>query len=384
MRIIIKLISCISICFPYSTFAIDFALFGDVVYYSASREQDNSSFNLGALDLIADQEIGESTWVTAEIVFEDPGHGFEVDIERFLISRSIKPLLSVGLGRNHTQLGFWNQYFHHGSLLQDTISRPFFLEFEDVHGGIFPNHVVGLHVNGESTNWGYQFSYANNSGINTTGAVSHPGDTSLEVINLNDQGNDKALVLRLFYKPLAFVEEFGVFYMANNVLELGKTEPGSIENPWLNFGDTLFEQHVTGIDIRMQKGKFYSLIEFFHMTNKDNPDMDINQVTPNPKSYDATAYYIQAGYQFSNKLTGVARFESLSYDPNATYFTLLDVDEEDRWVLAFNYRIQESNAIRLEYSKSTPKNSESFDVIGLQWFFVLFWATNYLNFTELT
>ncbi len=370
-KIIILLIS-LAVYFPYSALSIDFALFGDVVYYSATRDHDTSSFNLGALDLIADQEIGESTSVTAEIVFEDPGHGFEVDIERFLINRNIKPLLSIGLGRNHTQLGFWNQYFHHGSLLQDTISRPFFLEFEDVHGGIFPNHVVGLHLSGESSHWGYQFSYANNNGINTTGAITHPGDTSLEVINLNDPGKDKAMVLRLFYHPSSFVEEIGLFYMANNILELGEAEAGSPEIPWLAYGDSLFEQHVTGIDIRIQQGDFYSLLEFFHMTNKDNPDMDITQVTPNPESYDAIAYYLQAGYHISKKLTGVLRFESLSFDENATYFNLLDVEEEDRLVLALNYRIQESNAIRLEYSNSKPKNGVSFDTVGLQWFFVLF------------
>ena len=100
--------------------------------------------------------------------------------------------------------------------------------------------------------------------------------------------------------------------------------------------------------------------------------MDTNQVTPNPESYNSIAYYLQAGYHISNKLIGVARFESLSYDDNATYFQLLGVSEEDRWVLALNYRIQESNAIRLEYSNSTSKDLESFDTIGLQWFFVLF------------
>ncbi|WP_455219063.1 hypothetical protein, partial [Kaarinaea lacus] len=168
MKKIIILVTGLGAWFPFFAHSIDFTLFGDVVYYSATREQDASSFNLGALDLIADQEIGESTGVTAEIVFEDAGHGFEVDVERFLIARNIKPLFSVGLGRNHTQLGLWNQYFHHGSLLQDTISRPFFLELEDVHGGIFPNHIVGLHLYGETPVWGYQFSYANSNGINTT------------------------------------------------------------------------------------------------------------------------------------------------------------------------------------------------------------------------
>ena len=370
MKKIITLTTSLLACFPYAAHSIDFTLFGDVVYYSATREDGSSSFNLGALDLIADQEIGESTWVTAEIVFEDAGHGFEVDVERFMINREIKPLLSVGLGRNHTQLGFWNQYFHHGSLLQDTITRPFFLEFEDVHGGIFPNHVVGLHVNGETPKWGYQFSYANSNGINTTGAVSHPGDTTLEVINFDDPSDDKSMVLRLFYQPSAIIDEVGVFYMTNNVLELGS--PSGTDLPLVNYGETLFEQQIAGVDVRLEKGKFYSLFEFFHMTNKDNPNMDTNQVTPNPESYNAIAYYLQAGYHINDKLTGVARYESLSYDENATYFQLLGVPEEDRWVLALNYRIQESNAIRLEYSNSTPKGQDAFDYVGLQWFFVLF------------
>jgi len=357
-----------------SAFAIDFSLFGDVAYSSTSEEDvDNKSFTLGQFALIAQEEIGESTSVTAEIVFEDAGQGFEVDVERFSISKTINPLFTIGMGRFHTHLGFWNQNFHHGSLIQDTITRPFFLEFEDTHGGIFPNHIIGFQVSGESEQWSYQLSLSNSNGLDTSLADGN-SDTALQVMNSTDPNEDKSTVFRLAYKPKTFLDEIGFSAMTNHVVEVGEND--GTNSPFVNFGETLFEQQIIGVDLRLATEKFYVLAEFFQTSIDDNQLINASvanpAITSNPKTYDSTAYYAQFGYHLTSRLTAVGRFESLDYDNNSTYFKTLNVLTEERVIFAINYKLQESNAMRIQVSEADLEGGKSNTAYSLQWFFLLF------------
>ena len=364
---------------PLNAYSVEFTLFGDVVYSITSAEETSDTFQLGEFDLFANQEIGKDTFVTAELVFEDPGHGFEADVERFSVTRTMHSLFSIGMGRFHNHLGIWSQNFHHGSLIQDTITRPFFLEFEDSHGGIFPNHIVGIQFSGESEMWSYQLSYANSNGIDTTGAESHSGDSTLEVINAHDPSNEKSFVARIAVKPNFLVSEVGFFYMSNNVLELGQEDEG--EDHFLDYGETLFDQQIAGFDLRYTGEKFYTFFELFYMIIDDNQNINANTpvpappatlITPNSESYSALAYYLQMGFHITETLSLVGRYESLDYDANATYYELLDIPRENRVVLALNYKIQESNSLRLEFNTANPEGEDTTNTLAMQWFFILF------------
>jgi len=357
---------------PLNAYSVEFALFGDVVFMDTNAESEAHTFNLGGFDLTANQEIGEATSVNAEVVFEDAGHGFEVDVERFAVSRTFGPLFTVAAGRFHTPLGMWNQYFHHGSLLQDTISRPFFLEFEDAHGGVFPNHLVGLILSGESERWGYQFGYGNSNGINTLGTESHPEETALEVINSGDPSDEKSTIIRVHIKPGFLLDEAGVFFMHNHVVELG--EPDGTSTPFVERGDYLFQQKILGFDLRYNGEKFYHLLEYFHTTIDDNPNIVAPLATglvPNPDSYASHALYYQVGFRVTEKLSLIGRYETMDYENDATYYHFLHAAPEDRYVFAVNYKLQESNAIRFEFSSADIEDEDNVTSVAVQWFFIL-------------
>jgi hypothetical protein len=356
---------------PFSAYSVEFTLFGDVVFMNTDAEDESSTFNLGGFNLTASQEIGADTFVNAEVVFEDSGHGFEVDVERFSVSRTFGQLFTIGAGRFHTPLGMWNQYFHHGSLLQDTITRPFFLEYEDAHGGIFPNHLVGLLISGESESWGYQFGYGNSNGISTVGAESHPEETALEVINNSDPSDEKSIVLRFNYKPGFLLDEMGVFFMHNHVIELGEAEGADV--PFVERGEFLFEQKILGFDLRYNGEKFYHLFEYFHVTTDDNPDIvdPAATLTPNTKAYGAHTFYYQLGFHATEKLSLIGRFETMDYESDATYFELLHTPPQDRYVFAINYKIQESNSVRFEFSRASIEDEDNETSMAVQWFFIL-------------
>lgn len=352
--------------------SVEFALFGDVVFMQTDAEDESNTFNLGGFNLTAHQEIGENTSVNAEVLFEDPGHGYEVDVERFAITRSFGDMFHVGMGRFHTQLGMWNQYFHHGTILQDTITRPFFLEFEDAHGGIFPNHLVGLMLSGESESWGYQFGYGNSNGMNTAGSEDHPEDIALEVINTNDPSDEKSIAVRFNYKPSWFLDEIGFSFMHNHVVEVG--EDDATDPPFVERGEVLFEQKIIGFDLRYNGDKFYHLLEYFHIETDDNQDIVppvASTITPNPDSYGAHALYYQLGFRMTETVSLIARYETLDYESEATFFEVLHLPPEDRYVFAINYKLQESNAIRFEFSRASIEDEENETTMAMQWFFVL-------------
>lgn len=341
--------------------AFEFNLFGDSIYRSGNHQ---NSFILGAVNLNAEQKIGDTAYVTIELLFENTHHGFEIDLERFSVANEIGENLEIKMGRFVDPLGFWNHNFHHASLSQDTVSRPFFLELEEQHEGVFPSHLIGVVVAGEYDSWGYQFAVANSSGIDSE---EFPTTNLLDVdtINFDDPSTDKTLVFRTTVLALDSLQ-FGFMYMGNNIVEMA--EESGIDAINIKHGDTLFEQAVIGIDYNYSYEDFYSFGEFYQIQFTDNKYLP----SANPQTYDAIAFYLQFGYRITNKITSVYRYENLDFPAeNSTYFALINVGAQTRHVLSLNYRIEESHAIRFEINRHDPESADSETYYNLQWFFLL-------------
>ena len=341
--------------------AFEFNLFGDALYTSGNHE---STFDLGAVNLNAEQNIGESAYVTLELLFENTHHGFETDLERFSITNAINDNIDIKMGRFVEPLGFWNHNFHHASLSQDTVSRPFFLELEEQHEGVFPSHLVGAMVAGEYETWGFQFAIANNSGIDSE---NYDSTTPVELgtINFGDPSTDKTSVIRGTWLVFDTVE-LGLLFMNNNLVEM--SENNGLDPVNIKRGDTLFEQKVVGFDYSYNGESFYTFGEYYQMEFTDNPFVP----GANLKSYDANAFYLQFGYRITDNLTTAYRYENLDYTANnSTYFDVIGVGAETRHVVSFKYRIEESHALRLEINRRTPDAGESVTYYNLQWFFFL-------------
>lgn len=359
------------IFFSHTTQALEFSLFGDISLSSSTADSDTDSFTLGQLDLFTEQKLSETSRVTAEIVFEDPGEGFQVDIERLSVRKTINTAFNIAGGRFHIPLGMWNTNFHHGSLIQDTITRPSFLEFEDAQQGIFPAHIVGLYLDGNSDHWSYQLAFGNNPALNSQ-SISNGQPLELEVKNSKDPSNDKSLVARgsfIFSKGNA---ELGLFTMSNQVAESGNFNAlDPLNSALVNFGDTLFEQQVVGIDFRYNADSFYILTEFFNLDTEDNSAIVSPGITANPQEYTTTAYYVQLGKRITDRATLIYRHEDLSFDANSTYLDVLGITPVSHNILGINYKIEESHAIKFEINQTEPEVGESFTTYTAQWFFLI-------------
>jgi hypothetical protein len=118
-------------------------MFGDVAFQLDSQQPRNPAFVLSPLNFLLFGRHGNLI-ALSEFAFEigAGGESILVDVERFFVGWHGERF-SIEAGRMHTELGYWNNAFHHGRWLQMTIERPRGIDFED-DGGILPIHSVGL------------------------------------------------------------------------------------------------------------------------------------------------------------------------------------------------------------------------------------------------
>jgi hypothetical protein len=135
-----------------STFPkINFHGFGDVNYtYSSQAAANPNEFWLGELDFYITAQLSPNITVLSENVLSADGtfNNWSLEAERLIFDYKFNKYFNVGVGRFHTQLGYYNTQFHHGTWLEMDTHRPWFLEFED-SGGILPVHMVGASIDGD-------------------------------------------------------------------------------------------------------------------------------------------------------------------------------------------------------------------------------------------
>lgn len=352
------LIAVLLVSFSSSVSALEFSGFASATYVSGDDE--NNNFALGKAELITEHNLSDKTYGILDIVFETEGGETIPEIERLSINHTINKLFVIGAGRYMEPLGFWNHNFAHGSLAQHTVSRPYLLEIEQHEKGFLPSHLIGLLIQGESDSWSYQFSMANGSGVDSSGASS--GATRVFPLNNESPGDALTTLLRATYLVSDNLE-LGLTLSSNEFTETSDT--GGL----VNRGELPFKEKFVAIDFNYNLASFYLFGESYFMQFDDNVDM--TTVTPNPDTYDATAYYMQFGYRATNKLTLVTRYESLDFDSNATLFTVQDIVPLTRTILGFNYALESSNSIRFEAQQTDPDGGDSNTIYYLQWFFYM-------------
>jgi hypothetical protein len=143
--------------------------FTDVVAAAGQRDS-TTGFRLGQFDLFITSKLADHISFLGETVFEYDDD-FVVDVERVIVAFTPKPYFKIAMGKHHTPIGYWNNAYHHGAMLQPTIHRPEMFRFED-EGGVLPIHTVGLLVSGRdisAAHLGYDLMVGNGSGSTTKG-----------------------------------------------------------------------------------------------------------------------------------------------------------------------------------------------------------------------
>ena len=348
-------------CGGNSARALDLGVFGDLSYIASDVPDDEANFRIGSLDFYASQYIDDKTKALFELQFQTFSGEFEYEIQRYWIMREFSDAFRLGMGRFHPPLGYWSRHFHHGILLQDTVSRPFILSFEGSVNAIIPMHMIGLLAEG-----GFDNGLFYEAGIANSNMIDSAGTDRLEVPIRDDLSPEKSFFGRLSYAQPSTPFMPGVFVMSNNVVE-SAASGGLVER-----GEDLVRQSLIGFDLRYEYERFALLTEFYHLENKSRPGVG------DGGDHTALAYFAQFGYQLTDQLKATYRREALDYDEDDAYFmdpnlvgrTQLGIEERD--VFCLRYDFSESNALMLEVSLRNPELAASTTTAILSWALVLF------------
>ena len=359
-----------------TTAAFDLGAFGDVRFEGSDQTGATNDFAIGGLDLYTTEKISDDTSAFFEVVFENDGTGFVLDVERYSVKRVFSPAFSIAAGRFHAPLGYWNRNHHHGVLLQDTVSRPSFIDFEDGDSAILPMHAIGLMAEGRL---GHGFKYAatlgNSNSFNTKDA-NYSGTAwtagcgcEIGLGNVSDGSDGKSFVGRLSYSLSQVPLQLSVFGMSNTIVESAPLDSSGNKTGLLRPGGQLISQSVYGLDLFYDDDVYTVISEYYHLSNDAAPGVG------DGRSHDADAFYAQFGWRFDEAYKLSYRYETVSFDAASgnqdAYFAILGRTESDHHVVALRYDLDDSNALIFEFNRTVPSGQDSFNTYTLDWAFML-------------
>ncbi len=341
--------------------------FGDVTFDASERtssEPDSNGFALGALDFYVAEQISDRLDVLAEFVIESPGDGFVVDLERLQATYSLGNNHKVRAGRFHNLLGYWNLAFHHGAQLHTTISRPFFLEFED-ESGVVPTHMIGLWWNSRmNTGMGrvnIGIMVGNGSSIKGDLTGSNAGPAELNPGSSGDSDRDKAISAKLNFEPsfmrgaeLGIYGNFSRVNITDTALAVGA--PGYL---------TTVEQFIWGVDVVYLAHNIEFMSEVYNW---------INDTQGATKESGSVAAYGQLGYLIGERTTPYIRYEYLDATADAYFNAVgMTVGGLDRLktvtTVGVRYDINYRSALKAEYRAIDDQVDGAVNQGAVQWSF---------------
>ena len=160
----------------------------------------NSTFRAGEYDLFMTSQLSSNLSFLAEVVFSSGEQNiFGVDLERFQLTYRPTKYFEISAGRFHTDIGYYNTAFHHGTWFSTATGRPFMYYFED-SGGPLPIHELGVTTTGlvpGSGKWDVHWTAEIGNGSSEFGSPNY-GDG---VENFASDRNHKDLNFAIYTKP---------------------------------------------------------------------------------------------------------------------------------------------------------------------------------------
>jgi hypothetical protein len=346
------------------SFAFEFSAYGSVTYISGD-DHNHNNFAISQVELVAQRDLSEKTYAILDILFNMDQDELTTEVERLSINRVFSESFELGFGRFMQPLGFWNHNFSHGALSQDTISRPYLINLEHHDKGFLPSHLIGALWRGESSDWTYSLGVGNTDGIDSSETAASTGPSTVSPLNSNPPNDELSMIFRGTYAVTDSLE-LGLMLGSHKYSEISDNNIGLV-----NYGEVLFEEKYLAIDFYFNSTSLYLFGEYYTIEVDDNQSLSGGGFTANEETYNATAYYVQAGYKIEQNFRVAFRHEYLDYDKNATLFLVQSIYKRTESTFAISYLPEASNIIRFEVKQENPDASKSETIYALQWYFYL-------------
>jgi hypothetical protein len=298
-------------------------------------------FRIGTLDLYLTPQFSDRVKALAEVAFEfeESGTG-SVEMERLQVGYAASDALTLWGGRFHTPFGLWNTLFHHGAILQTSIFRPRFVEFED-KGGIMPVHLVGAWATGSSRLGEGKLSY--------DGYLTNAPSIRERRLDPNEFGHSDGNTLLGF--------NAGYLPQASGGLKLGVHGFASTVKSFTTSGATLGRTRLrtAGAYFGYDSDGWEAIGEYYRFANVD---------VPTRSRHSSNAWFAHFGRSFGS-LTPFVRFERASLDPNDNYFAAQRSGRSyNRSAVGALYALDPRSAIKFEWNRTSESALTQLDENG--------------------
>lgn len=285
----------------------------------AKLQDDKVSFEFGEYDLFVTSELNDHISFLGETVFRydsSQDNEFEVSIERVIVNYNYKGNHSVLLGKQHTQINYWNESYHHGRVFFPTTGRPLLFKYNFI-----PLHTTGIALQGLNLGklrFGYTFLVGNGLGSG----------------EITDNDKYKSVTAAAHIKPMDNLQLGVSFY--HDIISEG-VELHSHNTPG---EDYLFSektnQQIYSASVAYFGKKFEVLAEGSLMNNH-------TASTGNNGSF---ASYLYTGYRFKEKWVPYLRLDYLDFEAVNPY---LGNDDTKAILGGIRYEVNYLIVVKLEY-----------------------------------
>lgn len=285
-------------------------------------ENDKLSFDLGEYDLFITSDLNDNISFLGETVFKyDPtDNEFKVGIERVIINYNYKDNHSLLVGKQHTQINYWNESYHHGRVFFPTTGRPLLFE-----ANFIPIHTTGIGLQGLNLGklkFGYTLLIGNGLGSQ----------------EIKDNDKYKSVTAAVHIKPIDKLQIGFSYY--NDII----SEGAQIHKKYTVL-EKIKQQLYTG-SASYFGSKFEVLAEGTLMNN--------NTVgNGNNRSF---ASYIYAGIRLKEKWVPYVRLDYLDFQKVASY---LGIDDTTSFITGLRYEINYLMVVKLEYQHDRRDSGSS-------------------------
>lgn len=293
--------------------------------------QSKSSFNTGNFVLFVTSQLTDRISVLSELSFNNKGNTFNYEVQRLMLRYNVADYFSVRVGKMFTPVGYWNNQYTLGLILQPTIQRPMAIRPVS-EGGVLQYRDVGVQFEGENiTKARLFYKVLLGNGIGYFGS--------------NDkQDNHVAVTTQIGTEPID-----GLKILASGMfdrIEEGKSNPnGSISS-------------------LPDDGKLQLFtISAAYMNSDKKPEFIAEYLNQKSKfdeigTRSSYSYYVYGGYKITDKLTPYVLYNKTQAGASTTeedpYFSPLPV-QINQVTVGVRYKFNANFVAKLEYENNQEK-----------------------------
>jgi hypothetical protein len=234
----------------------------------------------------------------------------------------------------HTQLGHWNQTYHHGTWLQTTVFRPEVYRWEDEGGGLLPVHEVGVRLGGAVSGGPVRLEYS-------ASLANGRGETPEDVVTVQDGNGSKAVSLWLGLSPKAVP---GLQLGGTAIFDTIPPGPGGAER------HAQLRERILGGFLVFRNPRIELLAEGFSIRHEDESVSE---------AWTTTGLYAQAAFT-AGRLKPYYRFDYVDRSPGDPFFRPF-VSGTEKHTVGVRLDPWSRLAVKLEISHDRPELGPSFD-----------------------